>query len=136
MVEKLRILFVCVENVGRSQMAEAFARSLASDRIDAYSAGSKPGKEINLIVVAAMKEKGIDISGNRPKGFSDLRMKEFDYMVTMGCGDACPIYPSKNHIDWKIEDPKGMPIGIVRKIRDDIEKKVKSLIDSVAARGV
>ncbi len=117
-------------------MAEAFARSLASDKIDAHSAGSKPGKDINPTVASAMKEAGIDLSGSKPKGFNDLSIKQFDYMVTMGCEDTCPIYPSKHYIDWHIDDPKGKPIEDVRRIRDDIRNKVKSLIDSITGPGV
>jgi arsenate reductase (thioredoxin) len=123
----IKILFVCIENAGRSQMAEGFARSMAGDKFDIYSAGSKPSGKINPLAVEVMNEAGIDISNNRSKGFKDLPIKQFDYIVTMGCGDACPIIPSKKHVDWELDDPKGKSIEEVRKIRDIINEKVKNL---------
>lgn len=131
---KPRFLFVCVENAGRSQMAEGFARAYGKDGIEANSAGSKPSGKLNPTVVDAMKEAGVDISSQRSKGFDALPYKEYDYMVTMGCEDTCPIYPTKEMIGWKIEDPKGKTIEKVRKIRDEIKKKTEELIEKVLAR--
>jgi arsenate reductase len=107
-------------------MAEGFAK--ASGKIEAFSAGSKPSGEIDLNAVAVMKEERIDISNQKSKGFSDLPYQEFDYVITMGCKDVCPFHPSKEKIDWEIEDPKGKPIEEFRKARDKIEEKVKEFI--------
>jgi protein-tyrosine-phosphatase len=117
----MKILFVCIENAGRSQMAEGFARALG---LEAYSCGSKPAAKINPVAVEAMKEKGIDISGKSPKGFKDA--PHADVVVTMGCGDACPYVPGK-HFDWNLPDPKGKGLEEIRKIRDDIERRVRAL---------
>lgn len=130
-MEKYNVLFLCVENAGRSQMAEAFARELGSDIINSYSAGSRPAKEINPIVIDAMRELNIEILNKRPKGFSDLEIKRFDFVVNMGCGDTCPFYPSKEYIDWNIPDPKGKSLDEVRKIRDLIKEKVLELIQYI-----
>lgn len=132
MIDKKKVLFVCIENAGRSQMAEAFAKRAFKGTFESFSAGSKPSNAINPVVVVAMKEIGIDISGNQPKGFSDLPSKGFEYVITMGCGDSCPIIPAKEHIDWDIEDPKNKDITIVRKIRDDIAGKVRSLYQKIS----
>jgi len=112
-------------------MAEAFMRSMAADRFDSYSAGSKPGKAINPVVAEAMKEKGIDISANKPKGFGDLPLKDFDVLVTMGCGDTCPFYPSAKQISWNIDDPKGKSIDEVRGIRDAIRSRAEELLRDI-----
>ena len=124
MTGKKRVLFVCVENAGRSQMAEAFAKEQDNGSFEMFSAGSNPAKSINPVMVSAMKEFNIDISGNIPKGFSELPYSEYEYVVTMGCGDSCPFIPAKEHIDWKLEDPKGKSIETIRKIRDEIRGKV------------
>jgi protein-tyrosine-phosphatase len=125
-----RVLFVCVENAGRSQMAEAFAKTYGKDKFDASSAGNKPAEALNPSVVKAMKEKGIDISTNKPKLLTFQMAQDADLIVTMGCNDQgiCPGPFFKPTIDWKLEDPKGKPIEKVREIRDDIERRVQKLI--------
>ena len=125
-----RVLFVCVENAGRSQMAEAFAKTYGKDKFDASSAGNKPAEALNPSVVKAMKEKGIDISTNKPKLLTFQMAQDADLIVTMGCNDQgiCPGPFFKPIIDWKLEDPKGKPIEKVREIRDDIERRVQKLI--------
>lgn len=122
------ILFVCVENSCRSQMAEGFARHYGKDRVEVYSAGSKPSGKVNETAIEVMKEKGIDISSQSSKGFFDLPVQEFDIVVTMGCKDVCPFIPSKEHIEWDIPDPKGKSIEFFRDVRDKIEEKVKEVI--------
>jgi arsenate reductase len=126
-----RILFVCIENAGRSQMAEAFANHYGKGRISASSAGIKLADNVNPTVVKVMKEKGIDISMNRPKLATPQMAEQADLIVTMGCGatDLCPGPFFKTTVDWKLEDPKGKPIEKVREIRDEIERKVKKLLD-------
>ena len=125
-----RILFVCVENAGRSQMAEAFAKKYGKDKFDASSAGNKPAERINPVVVEAMKEKEIDTSTNKPKLLTFQMAQDADLIVTMGCNDQgiCPGPFFKPTVDWKLEDPKGKPIEKVREIRDDIERRVQKLI--------
>lgn len=125
-----RILFVCVENAGRSQMAEAFANKYGKDKFIVSSAGNKPADKINPIVVEALKEKGIDISMNKPKLLTFQMVQDADLIVTMGCNDngICPGPFFKPTIDWKLEDPKGKPIEKVKEIRDDIERRVQKLI--------
>ena len=125
-----RILFVCVENAGRSQMAEAFTKKYGKDKFDASSAGNKPAERINPVVVEAMKEKEIDISTNKPKLLTFQMAQDADLIVTMGCNDQgiCPGPFFKPTIDWALEDPKGKPIEKVREIRDDIEQRVQKLI--------
>lgn len=127
-----KILFVCVENAGRSQMAEAFANYYGKNKLVASSAGNMPSDRINPAVVETMKEKGIDISTNRPKLITLQMTQDADLIVTMGCDDqgTCPGPFFKPTVDWKIEDPKGKPIEKVREIRDEIEKKVRKLLDS------
>lgn len=122
-----KIAFICVENACRSQMAEGFARELGTGQIKAFSAGSKPAKNVSPFAVAVMKEKGIDISSQRPKSLLDIR-EEFDYVVTMGCEDICPAISSKKIIQWDIPDPKMGTIEDFRKVRDIIEEKVKALL--------
>ena len=126
-----KILFVCVENAGRSQMAEAFAKKFGKDRFEVFSAGNKPASNINPVVVEAMKEVGIDISNNKPKLLTAKMALDVDLIVTMGCNDQgiCPGPFFKPTIDWKLQDPKGKPIALVREIRDEIEHKVKRLIE-------
>ena len=126
-----KILFVCVENAGRSQMAEAFAKKFGKDKFEVFSAGNKPAINVNPVVVEAMKEVGIDISNNKPKLLTAKMALDVDLIVTMGCNDQgiCPGPFFKPTIDWKLEDPKGKPIALVREIRDEIEHKVKWLIE-------
>lgn len=125
-----RILFVCVENAGRSQMAEAFANCYGKDKIIASSAGNKPADKVNPTVVEALKEKGIDISLNKPKLLTYQMAQDADLIVTMGCNDQgiCPGPFFKPTVDWKLDDPKGKPIEKVREIRDEIERRVQNLI--------
>jgi arsenate reductase len=125
------VLFVCIHNAGRSQMAAGFLSHLAGDRIDVRSAGSEPGNAINPIAVAAMAEVGIDISANRPKILTTESVQTADVVITMGCGDACPFYPGKRYLDWELDDPAGQPLERVRPIRDEIERRVTALIDEL-----
>jgi len=127
-MEKIRILFVCIENSCRSQMAEGFAKKFGGDKIEAFSAGSKPSGIVNPDAIKVMKEVGIDISDQISKGFELLPYNKFDYVVTMGCEDVCPYFPAKEKIDWQIEDPKDKSIDVFRKVRDEIGSKVKGLI--------
>ncbi|MGA2681432.1 MAG: arsenate reductase ArsC [Candidatus Bathyarchaeia archaeon] len=126
-----KILFVCVENAGRSQMAEAFAKKFGKDKFEVFSAGNKPASNVNPVVVEAMKEVGIDISNNKPKLLTAKMALDVDLIVTMGCNDQeiCPGPFFKPTIDWKLQDPKGKPLTLVREIRDEIEHKVKRLIE-------
>ncbi len=128
----MRILFLCVENAGRSQMAEGFAKALAPAGVEILSAGSAPAKALNPAAVEAMREKGIDISAQVPKGLGDLPEGIFDWVVGMGCGDACPVHRAKKILDWEIPNPKGQPIEVVRRIRDQIELRVKELLKPAA----
>jgi arsenate reductase (thioredoxin) len=125
------ILFLCVHNAGRSQMAAGFARSLGGDRVDVFSGGSEPASELNEAAVAAMAEKGIDISQELPQPWADDIVRAADVIVTMGCGDACPVYPGKRYMDWDLEDPAGRPLDEVRPIRDDIELRVRGLLSEL-----
>jgi arsenate reductase len=122
------VLFLCVHNAGRSQMAAGWMRHLAGDRVDVFSGGSEPAAELNQAVVAAMAEKAIDISGELPQPWADQIVRAADVIVTMGCGDACPFYPGKRYIDWELVDPAGKPIEEVRPIRDDLEQRVRGLL--------
>ena len=126
-----KVLFVCVENSCRSQIAEGFARNLGEGIIEVYSAGSRPSGKINPEAIRAMQELGIDISSQGSKGFDQLPVKEFDYVITLGCQDACPFVPAKQHIDWNIADPKGKDVEFFRKVRDNIAEAVKELIKNV-----
>jgi glutathione/glutaredoxin type arsenate reductase len=127
-MDKKRILFVCVENSCRSQIAEGFARALGGDKVEVFSSGSKSSGVVNPDAIAIMKEAGIDISGQKSKGFADLPYKEFDVIATMGCGDACPFFPARERYDWQIEDPKGKGSGVFRRVRDEIGAKVAELL--------
>lgn len=127
----ITVLFVCVENAGRSQMAEGFAKTLAGETFQVYSAGSSPSGRLNPVAIEAMKEKGIDLSTHRSKGFQDLSVQSFDYVVTMGCGDACPVVPAQGRVDWTIDNPKQQPIATVRRIRDEIEQRVSALLAGI-----
>jgi arsenate reductase len=126
------ILFVCVHNAGRSQMAAGLLERLAGDRVRVLSAGSEPADELNPAVVDAMNEIGIDISAERPKKLENEMVRESDVVITMGCGDACPIYPGKRYEDWDLEDPSGKDLETVRRIRDEIRGRVESLIESLS----
>jgi protein-tyrosine-phosphatase len=122
------VLFLCVHNAGRSQMAAGWMRHLAGDRVEVFSGGSEPAEEVNKVAVDAMAEKGIDISGEIPQPWADEIVRAADVVVTMGCGDACPVFPGKRYVDWELEDPSGQPIEAVRRIRDDLEGRVRSLL--------
>ena len=124
------VLFVCIENSCRSQMAEGFARQLGRGILEAYSAGSKPSGVVNPEAVKAMQEVGIDISAQQSKGFNQLPVKEFDYVITLGCRDVCPFVAAKKHIEWQIADPKGKNADEFRKTRDEIRSKIKELIST------
>lgn len=126
-----RLLFVCVENANRSQMAEAFARIHGGADVEAYSAGSRPSGRINPKAIAAMEELGYDLNQHRSMGLSDIPDIEYDCVATMGCGDACPLVRAKKRVDWQIPDPKEMPPEEFRKVRDLIEEKVKELLESL-----
>lgn len=131
MTEKPTVLFVCVHNAGRSQMAAGFLRELGGGRIEVLSAGSAPKDQINPIAVEAMAEAGIDIAGNTPKVLTVEAVKESDVVITMGCGDACPIFPGKRYEDWVLDDPAGQGIETVRPIRDEIKRRVQALVDDL-----
>ena len=122
------VLFLCVHNAGRSQMALGFFQDLAGERAAAWSGGSEPGSEINPAAVAAMAEVGIDITAEFPKPWTEEILRAADVVITMGCGDACPIYPGKRYLDWELADPAGQSIEDVRPIRDDIEARVRGLL--------
>jgi len=125
---KPAVLFLCVHNAGRSQMAAALLAREAGDRIAVYSAGSAPGETLNPAVVAALEEWDIDITGNRPQKFTDEMVQDATVIITMGCGDVCPVYPGKKYMDWALQDPAGQPIETVREIRDDILLRVQGLV--------
>ena len=122
------VLFVCVHNAGRSQMAAGLLNHLAQGRITVRSAGSEPAERLNPSVVEAMREIGVDISAELPKPLTGTMVKAADVVITMGCGDACPIYPGKRYEDWELEDPAGKDLDAVRRIRDEIESRVRELI--------
>ncbi|WP_440711506.1 arsenate reductase ArsC [Herbiconiux sp. YIM B11900] len=126
------VLFVCVHNAGRSQMAAGFLEALAGDRIDVRSAGSEPAASLNPVAVEAMREAGIDIASRTPAILRTDDVRTADVVITMGCGDACPIFPGKRYEDWELTDPAGKPIEQVRPIRDDIESRVRVLVDELA----
>ena len=126
--DRPQVLFLCVHNAGRSQMAGALLSRLAGDRVVVHSAGSAPGEVLNPAVVAAMEEVGIEISTERPKKLTDAMAADADVIVTMGCGDECPVYPGKRYVDWDLPDPAGKPIQDVRPIRDEIDGRVKVLL--------
>ncbi|MCG7418368.1 arsenate reductase ArsC [Microbacterium sp. ACRRU] len=129
------VLFVCVHNAGRSQMAAGYLKELAQGRIEVLSAGSAPKDEINPIAVQAMAEEGIDIAGNTPKVLTVEAVQESDAVITMGCGDACPIFPGKRYEDWELDDPAGQGIEAVRPIRDEIRRRVEVLIGELLPAG-
>jgi len=131
---KASVLFVCVHNAGRSQMAQGYLRALAGDRIEVRSAGSMPGNQINPSAVAAMAEEGIDISNEQPKVLTDSAVEASDYVITMGCGDVCPFFPGKHYLDWVLDDPAGQGVESVRPIRDEIRGKIEALIAEIDAK--
>jgi len=128
MAEKPSVLFVCVHNAGRSQMAAALLSHLAGDRIEVRSAGTEPANQINPVAITAMAELGIDIATATPKVLSSEAVQTSDVVITMGCGDACPYFPGVSYRDWKLRDPAGQPLETVRGIRDDIAHRVQALI--------
>lgn len=125
------VLFLCVHNSGRSQMAAAWLRQLAGDQVEVFSGGSDPGDDTNTNAVAAMAEVGIDISTEYPKPWTDEVARAADVIITMGCGDACPIFPGKRYEDWDLPDPSQQPISVVRSIRDDVRQRVEELVHSL-----
>ena len=127
------VLFVCVHNAGRSQMAAGFLQHLAGDRVEVLSAGSQPADEVNPAAVAAMAEIGIDLAEATPKLLTDAAVQEADVVVTMGCGDACPFYPGKRYEDWPLDDPAGQGVEGVRPIRDQIRARVEALVEELVA---
>jgi len=129
------VLFLCVHNAGRSQMAAALLARHVGDTIVIHSAGSMPGETLNPAVVAAMAELGIDISAERPKKLTDEMAHEADVIVTMGCGDSCPVYAGKRYVDWELPDPAGRSVEEVRPIRDEIDSRVKALVSELAHEG-
>ncbi|WP_425845514.1 arsenate reductase ArsC [Agrococcus sp. TSP3-2-1] len=129
---KPTVLFVCVHNAGRSQMAAGYLQHLAGDRVDVRSAGSAPKDAINPVAVEAMREDGIDIAANEPKVLTTDAVRESDVVITMGCGDACPIFPGKRYEDWALDDPAGQGLEAVRPIRDEIKRRVEALLAELA----
>jgi arsenate reductase (thioredoxin) len=128
MSDRPQVLFVCVHNAGRSQMAAALMARQSDGRVDVRSAGSTPAEEIHPVVLEAMEEIGVDLSAERPKPLRDDVVRNADVVVTMGCGDACPIYPGKRYEDWTLDDPSGRSLEEVRRIRDEIESRVRDLV--------
>jgi len=126
--DKPSVVFLCVHNAGRSQMAAGFMRALGAGRVDVFSGGSVPADQVNPVAVAAMAEKGIDISREQPRRWIDDELRTADVIVTMGCGDECPYYPGRRYLDWELEDPAGKSIEEVRPIRDEIERRVTGLV--------
>ncbi len=125
------VLFVCVHNAGRSQMAAGWLAHIAGDRIDVRSAGSEPSDQVNPVAVAAMAEVGIDIAGGRPELLTIDSASRADVVITMGCGDTCPVFPGKRYEDWDLTDPAGQPLEVVRRVRDEIRERVRALADDV-----
>jgi arsenate reductase (thioredoxin) len=132
MTDKPSVLFVCVHNAGRSQMAAAYLTHLAGDRVEVRSAGSAPAESVNPAVVAALLEEGIDISAEVPKVLTTSAVEESDVVITMGCGDVCPFFPGKRYEDWVLEDPAGQGVESVRPIRDEIRGRIEALIAEIA----
>ncbi len=126
--ERPNVLFLCIHNAGRSQMALGWFRHLAGDRAVAWSGGSEPADQLNPVAVAAMAEVGIDIAGEQPTRWTDDELRAADVVVTMGCGDECPLYPGTRYEDWDLDDPAGQGIEVVRPIRDEIERRVRALL--------
>lgn len=125
------VLFMCVHNAGRSQMAAGWLRHLGGEHVDVYSGGSAPAEDINQVAVAAMAEVGVDIANNTPRLWTDDVVRAADVVVSMGCGDVCPVYPGKRYEDWDLTDPAGQPIEVVRNVRDEIAERVRGLMASL-----
>ena len=128
MTDKPTVLFVCVHNAGRSQMAAGYLQHLAGDSVEVLSAGSAPADQVNPVAVEAMAEEGVDIAGAQPKVLTTEAVQESDVVITMGCGDACPYFPGKRYEDWELDDPAGQGIDAVRPIRDEIRSRVEKLL--------
>jgi len=128
------VVFLCVHNAGRSQMAAGWMQQLAGGRVEVFSGGSDPASDVNPVAVEAMAEVGIDISRERPKSWTDETIRAADVIVTMGCGDSCPVFPGKHYIDWELSDPAGRPIEEVRAIRDEIRGRVEQLVTEIAPK--
>jgi arsenate reductase len=133
MSDKSSVLFVCVHNAGRSQMAAGWLRHLAGDTVDVRSAGSEPADQINPVAVEAMREVGIDITANIPRKLDHATAEAADVLITMGCGDICPVFPGKHYLDWTLDDPAGKNIEAVRPIRDGIRRRIEQLITELSA---
>ncbi len=131
MIDTPTVLFVCVHNAGRSQMAAGFLTHLAGNHINVRSAGSEPADNVNPVAVQAMREVGIDITAEQPKILTTDAVEAADVVITMGCGDTCPVFPGKRYEDWDLTDPAGQPIEVVRQVRDDIRGRVQELIESL-----
>jgi arsenate reductase len=131
MSERPTVLFVCVHNAGRSQIAAGYLQHLAGDRIDVRSAGSQPTDQVNPVAVEVMAEEGIDIMGEQPKVLTPDAVQAADVVVTMGCGDECPYFPGKRYEDWVLDDPAGQPLDVVRRVRDEIRARVEQLIQEL-----
>jgi protein-tyrosine-phosphatase len=131
MTDRPTVLFVCVHNAGRSQIAAGFLTALSNGALEVRSAGSMPGDQINPVAVEAMAEVGIDIASEQPKVLTDQAVQDSDVVITMGCGDACPFYPGKRYEDWELDDPAGQDLATVRPIRDEIKRRVEELIGSL-----
>jgi arsenate reductase (thioredoxin) len=134
-MSKPSVLFVCVHNAGRSQMAAAFLTHLSAGAVEVRSAGSAPADQVNPAAVQAMAEVGIDIAAEKPKILTDQAVRESDVVITMGCGDSCPFYPGKRYEDWVLDDPAGKDVAAVRPIRDDIQRRVEALLDDLVPAG-
>ena len=134
-MNKPAVLFLCTHNAGRSQMALGFFKAIAGERAVAYSGGSEPAASVNPVAVAAMAERGIDITAEQPKRWTEAMLESADVVVTMGCGDTCPYVPGTRYVDWPLPDPAGQPLEVVRPIRDEIEARVRALVDEVCAAG-
>ena len=132
---KPSVLFVCVHNAGRSHMAAAFLHRLGEGRVEVRSAGSAPAESVNPAVVAAMAEAGIDLTAETPKILTTEAVQASDVVITMGCGDACPVFPGKRYLDWRLDDPAGQGVAAVRPIRDDIERRVRGLLSELLPGG-
>ena len=134
-MSKPSVLFVCVHNAGRSQMAAAFLTQLSAGAVEVRSAGSEPADRVNPAAVQAMAEVGIDISAEKPKILTDQAVRESDVVITMGCGDTCPFYPGKRYEDWVLDDPAGKDVAAVRPIRDEIRRRIEALLDDLVPAG-
>jgi len=135
MSDKPTVLFVCVHNAGRSQMAAGYLTALSQGQVEVFSAGSAPKDQINPVAIEAMAEEGIDIAGNVPKILTTEAVKDSDVVITMGCGDSCPIFPGKRYEDWELADPAGQGIEAVRPIRDEIRARIETLLGEILPAG-